>query len=134
MKNSRFHYWLFFGFILTVLPLLLACTYLYISRTDLNLTWWDMVKKVSAGGALHLVSLSLLGANLGDLFKDECSWPVLGLYLKAASIFLSFALMFFFCMVFVNPTTDNDSAFHLSIGFFIMGIIVCLISLFAPRK
>jgi hypothetical protein len=133
MKNDRFHYWLLFGFILTVLPLLLTSLKLYGTAAE-GVTWWSLFKQVASGGELLVVSLALLGTNLGDLFKNECSSPLANLYMRGLSFIICLPVIYFFSEINSNPNFSKEYAFNLSITFFAISIIVCIISLFTPRK
>ncbi|MGA9407397.1 MAG: hypothetical protein WBW71_09730, partial [Bacteroidota bacterium] len=71
MKPNRFNYWIWFGLVLTALPLIVA-VWIVIGESAQETTIIVAFKGVISRGELLLVCLSILGANLGDLFKDEC--------------------------------------------------------------
>ena len=87
MKNNRFQYWIWFGLILTSFPIILTLWKLRgVASIDEPLI--STIKRVVSRGELLLVCLSVLGANLGDLFKEECEKKWLSVMLKAITFYL----------------------------------------------
>nr|WP_294996009.1 hypothetical protein [uncultured Sediminibacterium sp.] len=132
-KNGRIHYWLWFGLILTSLPLIL--TYWKLRGIAVPTTSWiDTFKEVVSRGELLLVCLSLLGVNLGDLFREKCNDETTGFTLLAATFILCLFAIYSFGEINTNGNLDKSYALNTSLVVFLCCICVCLISLFTPRK
>jgi hypothetical protein len=132
MNNGKIHYWLWFGLILTTLPLVLTFWKLR-GVASPETTWYDTFKLVIARGELLLVCLSLLGVNLGDLFKDEYPNRTTGFTLMGATIFLSLFAVYAFGEINTNANIDKDFACNTSILMFVCSVAICLVSNFIPR-
>ena len=132
MKNGKIHYWLWFGLILTTLPLVL--TFWKLRGVAPETSWHDTFKLVIARGELLLVCLALLGANLGDLFKDECSNRTTGFTFMGATIFLCLFAVYAFGEINTNMNIDKDFACTTSIIMFICSVVICIISNFIQRN
>lgn len=132
MENGKFHYWLWFGLALTTLPLILTFWKLR-GVAILETTWKTTFVTVISRGELLLVCLSLLGANLGDLVKDECVNKLTGFTLKGATIFLCLFAVYSFGEINTNTEINIDFAYNTSITMFICSVVICLISNLVKR-
>lgn len=133
MRNGRIHYWLWFGLVLTTLPLILTFWKLRgVCSNDKAMM--DTFKEVVSRGELLLVCLSLLGVNLGDLFKEECNDKTTGFTLLATTFILCLFAIYSFGEINTNSNLDKNYALTTSIVIFLCSIVVCLISIFIPRK
>ncbi len=133
MTNGRLHYWVWFGLILTTLPLILTFWKLR-GIAPPNTNWYETFKLVISRGELLLVCLSLLGVNLGDLFKDECSNKTTGFTLVGATIFLCLFAVYSFGEINTNSSIDKDFASNTSIIMFVCSVAICLVSNFTQRN
>ena len=133
MSNGKIHYWLWFGLILTTLPL--ALTFWKLRGVAIpEVTGYDTFQLVIARGELLLVCLSLLGVNLGDLFKDECANRTTGFTLVGATIFLCLFAVYAFGEINTNLNIDKNFACNTSIIMFICSVVICLVSNFIQRN
>ena len=133
MKNNRFQYWIWFGLILTSLPIILTLWKLRgVAPPNEALT--TTFKTVVSRGELLLICLSFLGANLGDLFKEECEKGWLSLMLKSITFILSLFAIYSFGEINTNIAFNKDFAFSTSITIFICSILICVVSILTPRK
>lgn len=133
MKNSRFQYWIWFGLLFTIFPIFFTIWKLRgvaPDSTTLSMTF----KSVIARGELMLVSLSILGANMGDLFKDECLNKTSGYTVQAVTFLLSLFAIGSFSEINTNIALKEGFAYNTSLTIFICSIIISLISIFIPRK
>ncbi len=133
MKPNRFNYWIWFGLVLTALPLIVA-VWIVIGESAQETTIIVAFKGVISRGELLLVCLSILGANLGDLFKDECLNKNLGLMLKALSFILSLLAISSFGVINTNSNFSKDIIWTTSVWMFYCSVAICLVSSFSPRK
>lgn len=133
MKNNRFQYWIWFGLIMTSLPVIFTLWKLRgVAPPEESLT--VTFKTVISRGELLLISLSFLGANLGDLFKEEGEIEWLSLMLKSITFILSLFAIYSFGEINTNEAFNKDFAFSTSLAIFICSIIICLVSVLTPRK
>ena len=94
-KKSSFLVWLIFGLLLSILPITASIFYL-IGLDTTGMTWGQAFYKVISKGELLLVFFSILGANVADLLNSECSNSLAQKTLIGFSLFLCFAMIFFF--------------------------------------
>lgn len=133
MKNSRFQYWIWFGLIFTSLPIILTLWKLRGVAPSSESLFFTF-KNVISRGELLLICLSFLGANLGDLFKEECERSWLSLMLKAITFLLSLFAIYSFGEINTNLSFNKDFAFSTSITIFFCSILICIVSVLTPRK
>ena len=133
MKNSRLLYWILFGLILTSFPIIMTSWKLR-GVASIDETLISTIKRVVSRGELLLVCMSFLGANLGDLFKEECENGWLSLMLKAITFFLSLFAIYSFGEINTNLDFNKDFAFSTSLSIFFCSILICIVSVLVPRK
>jgi len=132
-KKNNFQYWIWFGFVLTMIPIAFSVWKSYgVSADDKELL--VVIKNAISNGELMLVSLSLLGANLGELFKKECKKKSIGFLFIGISFTLCLFAISAFGEISVNKDLDEDYAFKSSLLLFILTVIICVISIFIPKK
>ena len=133
MKNNRFQYWIWFGLILTSFPIIMTLWKLRgVASIDEPLI--STIKRVVSRGELLLVCLSVLGANLGDLFKEECEKKWLSIMLTAITFLLSSFAIYSFAVINTNLDFNKDFAFSTSSSIFFCSILICIVSTLIPRK
>jgi cobalamin synthase len=133
MNNGRFQYWIWFGLIFTIFPIILTVWKLRGVAPD-DSTLLMTIKAVISRGELMLVSLSILGANLGDLFKEECKNRTIGYTIQAITFLLCLFAIGSFSEINTNLEIKKDFAFHTSVTIFICSVLISSVSVFIPRK
>lgn len=133
MKNSRFQYWIWFGLIFTSFPVIMTLWKLRgiaPSGEGIITTFQNVISR----GELLLICLSILGANLGDLFKEKCENERLVFLWQSITFLLSLFAIFSFGEINTNQAFDKDYAFNTSLVIFVCTIIICVTSTLSPRK
>src|ERR1035437_6915819 len=133
MNNNRFQYWIFFGFIFTIIPIVVTLIIIK-GSTEGGITWSNAFKEAIAKGELFLVCISLLGANIGDLIKEECKNTNSRNMFIGITIVLFFIAVSLFAAINTNSKFDKELSFNSSLLSLVCSFIICLISSFIPRK
>jgi uncharacterized membrane-anchored protein len=132
-KNNRLQYWLFYGFIFTILPIFFACWSIKGAALNNNTTWFESFHVAIAKGELLLVSVSLLGTNFGDLLKANMIKPsIRGPFLFASVILLLWS-SYTFSVINTTNTIAPDFAFDTSKYIFSGSVVICLLSIWAQK-
>lgn len=102
-------HWLWFGLILSFIPLLCTVWLLYEPNTQVS----SIIKKVTSHGEVLLICLSTLGAGMGELYKNTKKRIFIKPTLVGASLCLSLFCIFAYASVY-NGTNMNISLENLS--------------------
>jgi uncharacterized membrane protein len=132
MKREKLHYWLWFGLILTTIPIIF--TYWKLRGVRHTEPSYCTLVSVLSNGELLLVCLALLGANLGDLFRDQAINKNAGFTLLAMTFVLCLFAIFSYGEINTNDEIDSIYAFNTSIVTFVCSSVVCLVSILTPRR
>ena len=128
---ERFIYWIFFGLILAILPVLISFMISIIVEPK-NYLFNDWIEAVSKG-ELFIICSALLGINLGDLSREAPSpwFKLFHFLLVAFSVILAmFTLAIFVFITNAKAGTVSHEAITNLSGFFLfMSTGICLLSL-----
>lgn len=128
---ERFIYWIFFGLIMAILPVLISFTITILVKPH-DYLFNDWIEAVSKG-ELFIICSALLGVNLGDLSREAPSrrFKLFHFLLVAISVILAmFTLaLFVFITNAGKVAVSHETITNLSGFFLFMTIGICLLSL-----
>lgn len=133
MRNSRFQFWIFFGFSFAVIPIIVSIIFIK-GSTDGGITWENAFKAAISKGELFLACGSLLGTNIGDLIKEECKDLNLRNTFIGITLIIFFIAVAMFAMINGNPKFDRELSVSLSLLILVCSFITCVVSILIKRK
>ncbi|MCF8355622.1 MAG: hypothetical protein K9H48_14310 [Melioribacteraceae bacterium] len=125
--------WLFFSFLLSILPLATSIIKIYSVNHPANI--YLVIKDIISHGELLIITIASLGIAIGELYKEEPKWKLFQIVIGGGA-FISFFIATYFFTDISSSTTPYDKNFiyDISVLLLLASVFFTISSFIIPKK